>query len=355
MLSKLPLFAVVFVLVVGSVGASGSSTVPIMPPYSLTTNLISFWTLDEASGTRADSLGNITLADNNTVGSAPGKIDIAAAFVAASNEALSHVDDAPSSTGNIDFTFAGWFSLATVPGADSFLISKWVPGTNNREYAIYYNSVVSRMSFGVSSDGTLPAFGGVNDTTALTLNTWYYLVAWHDATANTLNIQMNNGTVNSSSWSAGVFDSVSPFVMGSREVGQLPWNGLSDEWGFWKRVLTADERTWLYNSGSGCTYISYFPCDATPTPTVTVTPSRTSTPTATATGTATPVNTATITPTPTRTNTPTITPTITHIPPGVSFSDSLTFIQWMYLNGWWLLSWGMAVMLIRFFWLRGRP
>jgi hypothetical protein len=31
-------------------------------------------------------------------------------------------------------------------------------------------------------------------------------------------------------------------------------NGSIDEVGFWKRVLTADERTWLYNSGAGRTY-----------------------------------------------------------------------------------------------------
>ena len=40
---------------------------------SLTTNLISYWKLDETSGTRVDSVGNNDLTDNNTVLYGAGK------------------------------------------------------------------------------------------------------------------------------------------------------------------------------------------------------------------------------------------------------------------------------------------
>jgi hypothetical protein len=51
-----------------------------MPQIDLT-NLISWWSLDEASGSRADKHGANTLTDNNTVLSAAGKKSNAGNFV----------------------------------------------------------------------------------------------------------------------------------------------------------------------------------------------------------------------------------------------------------------------------------
>ena len=52
-------------------------------------NLVEHWNLDEASGTRAGVLGAYGLAQTNGVGQdASGKVDQAAAFVAASSQKL---------------------------------------------------------------------------------------------------------------------------------------------------------------------------------------------------------------------------------------------------------------------------
>jgi len=46
-----------------------------------------------------------------------------------------------------------------------------------------------------------------------------------------------------------------PFNIGSHDDGAgTEWNGLIDEVAIWDRQLTSDERTELYNSGSGLTY-----------------------------------------------------------------------------------------------------
>jgi hypothetical protein len=80
-------------------------------------------------------------------------------------------------------------------------------------------------------------------------------VAWHDSVGNTINIQVNNGTADSAAHNLGVFYGTAPFAIGARDAAAADyWDGLIDEVGFWKRVLTADERTTLYNGGNGLAY-----------------------------------------------------------------------------------------------------
>src|SRR5258708_7847472 len=56
---------------------------------AITDNLVSFWKLDEASGTRTDSVGSNNLTSNNSVGQSVGKVSNAAHFTATSNQYLS--------------------------------------------------------------------------------------------------------------------------------------------------------------------------------------------------------------------------------------------------------------------------
>lgn len=269
------------------------------PPVALTDGLVAYWKLDEVSGVRADALGVSSLVDNNTVGSAAGKISNAAVFVSASAESLSAVDSVTLSTGDIDFSFAGWVQVATKT-ADRTFIGKWDGPGNGREYEVYYYQPSDRFAFAVSPVGNGTGAASVVGSAggSPSANTWYFLVAWHDSVANTINLQINNGTVDSVSYSSGVFDSSSAFVLGALSNGSVFLDGRMDEVGFWKRTLSVAERGWLYNAGAGCTY-NFVACDATPTPTATATA------TATATGTQVPTSTPTITPTPTSTPTPT--------------------------------------------------
>ena len=81
----------------------------------------------------------------------------------------------------------------------------------------------------------------------------YFVVGWHDSVNNTLNIQVNNGTVNSLAWTAGVLNGSADFAIGARrDTAPLYFDGRIDAVGLWKRVLTSGERTSLYNSGTGC-------------------------------------------------------------------------------------------------------
>ncbi|NOT05220.1 MAG: DUF11 domain-containing protein [Anaerolineales bacterium] len=219
-----------------------------------TTGLVAWWSLNETSGTRNDSFGSNTLTDNNTVTSTTGKKGNAAQFTWTNSEWLSKADNADLSTGDIDFTVCGWMNINTKTTYRG-LLSKWEHSTNNKEYYIGYASDLGRFTFVVSNNGT--ATGGIaaNSFGAPTTGTWNYVCAWHDATANTLNIQVNNGTVDSAAWSAGVYNGTAPFNIGRIGGGTTSYHdGLSDEIVFYKRILTAGERSWLYNAGNGRTY-----------------------------------------------------------------------------------------------------
>lgn len=237
----------------GKVVGAGAAVDPNNPG---TTDLISWWPLDEASGARADSHGSNDLTDNNTVGQAVGKVGNAADFVAANSEYLSRADNASLSAGDVDVSWGLWVYLDDKTAARTVLAKFLVTG-NHREYWIQYNLDTDRFQFVVSSDGgsgtivTLEA----DNLGSPSINTWYFIVAWHDAAGNTLNIQVNNGTVDSVAHTLGIYDGTASFVLG--RIGDASANyhdGRLDEVFMYKKVLSADERTWLYNDGDGRSY-----------------------------------------------------------------------------------------------------
>src|SRR5262252_1520277 len=88
------------------------------------TNLISYWKLDEVSGSRVDTKGTNTLTDNNTVTSTTGIINNAASFAAASSEYLSLASNATVQTGDIDFTITAWVKMTTKAALAGHIVAK---------------------------------------------------------------------------------------------------------------------------------------------------------------------------------------------------------------------------------------
>lgn len=218
-----------------------------------------YWKLDEASGTRVDSGANgQDLTDNNTVTSATGKISDAGDFEFANSEYLSRADSPTLSLGiDTDFTIACWVYAESYSAFNSGIFIKDLAtqgASLTTEYGLVMdNSTTGYFRFGVGNGTTFQI------VTASTMGfpstaTWYLIVAWHDSAADTISIQVNNGTVDSAAWAGGTQDAASAMNIGSMPAnGALAWDGLIDETGFWKRVLTAGERTELYNSNNGKT------------------------------------------------------------------------------------------------------
>lgn len=221
---------------------------------ALTDNLISYWQLDEASGDAIDAHGSNDLTDVNTVGSATGIISNARDYEADNSEAHNIADNTDLSTGDIAFTFTAWVKAESF-GADRVIIGKINSGATQMDYILRYRASVDRFQWRVSSDGSSAADVNADSLGAPSTATWYFIVVDHDPTANQTSIQVNNGTKDTLSHSAGVFDGNGGFSLG-REGDRLTdyWDGLIDEVGFWKRILTAEERTQLYNGGAGLAY-----------------------------------------------------------------------------------------------------
>lgn len=220
----------------------------------LSDSLAAYWNMDEVSGSRFDSLGENHLTDHNTVGQATGKIVQAALFASSSSEYLSLADNASLSTGDIDFTLSAWVYLNS-KSANMFIVSKGPDATTGREYTLFYNQSIDRLRF-IVVNGSNSAAVDANVFGSPSASTWYHILAWHDSVANTINISANGGSANSASYAFGAADTAGAFRIGgnSAVTPAAFWNGRIDEVGFWKRILTTEERAQVYNKGAGCSY-----------------------------------------------------------------------------------------------------
>jgi hypothetical protein len=229
------------------VGASAVSTGAYL------VNLISYWGLEEASGTRNDSFGTNHLTDNAAVTSTTGQVGNSAVFAAASSQFLSRASNASLQCGNIDFTFVAWVKLTTLPAASYVVLSKDL-STGNRNYALDLANLSGDYRFRFYINGA--GGGSIAQWTSNTGTTgqWYFVVAWHDSVADTINIQVNNGTpASTATANESPGTGTEEFRLGAyATVGAETFlNGQLDEVGFWKRVLTPTERADLYNAGAG--------------------------------------------------------------------------------------------------------
>lgn len=216
---------------------------------ALADNLVGYFAGEDAT----DSTGNTTLTNNNSVTFTAGKVGNAITCASASSQSLSAADNASLSMGDIDFTVACWALLNTSAATTQGLVSKWNDPASDREW--FLGAFSSRFQFGVSNNGTAEQFIPANNLGAPSTGTWYFVVAWHDSVANTINICVNDGTVNSAAYSVGGRDGTATFRIGAyRNTAFGFLNGQVDEAMVWKRVITAAEITELYNAGAGRDY-----------------------------------------------------------------------------------------------------
>jgi hypothetical protein len=204
--------------------------------------LVSYWSFDHDW---TDSHGTNDLTNVNGVTSAAGKLGNAGDFESSSAQYLSHPD--PTPLGDEDFTYACWFKRESMGRVQ--LIAK--DAETGRSYFLQISpDDLIVMTFG--SDAL-----GVNRPIPADLN-WHYVIVWHDAAANTLSLQVDDGGVGTQA-TGGIFPALNPAIpvrIGARQYTgfQDYFDGLIDDVGLWRRVLTAEERTALYNGGLGLAY-----------------------------------------------------------------------------------------------------
>lgn len=221
---------------------------------TLTTDIVSYWMFEEASGTRSDSFSSNNLTDTNSnVGQTTGKKNNCAEWVDANQiRKLMHSDNAELSPGDTDFTFAGWVWIDN-NGGNRPIISKgtWNTETPSTcEYALVFRAGTNVLRWSVSNGTTITE---LNSSGTLSTGAWYFVEVWHDATNNEIGLRIDNGTANTASHSGGVANTAEDFNFGS-----FPGSfhiGRTDEWGYWSKLLSSQERSDLYNAGNGNTLV----------------------------------------------------------------------------------------------------
>lgn len=222
---------------------------------SLLTNLVSYWKLDEASGTRADSRGSAPFAPVGTVATATGRYGtLGASFAGSTHLEASHVS---LQTGNNSFTVAFWVKLDSKSTNQEFLMKG--AGPNMNEYFIGYDATDDRFRYGMISSSNFYSQLLASSAGSPVVGTWYLIIVWFDYANDEMHIQVNNGGVDTLTARLPQNLDTAPLNCGS--YGQAyanPAFATIDEIAFWKpRVLDPVTRTAIWNGGAGTPFSSW--------------------------------------------------------------------------------------------------
>ncbi len=224
---------------------------------TLSSNLVSYWELDESSGVANDATpSNNDLTNNNATPFVTAKLNNGADFERGSSQFFSITDAAQTGldiTGDISFSV--WVKFETIEA--STIIAKF--GDNGAPGDAAYRLIAGdgglhlsvTNSAGTTAYGSWPSLG-------LSTGTWYHLVATWKASTSKANLYINDAA-QAEKTTTGVTDirnTTNNFNLG---ISNYPadanyMDGVLDEVGIWNRVLTQGDVNGLYNSGSGLEY-----------------------------------------------------------------------------------------------------
>lgn len=233
---------------------SNAESGPTIDKAALLAKITSWWEMDEEEGTRFDSKGSNHLSTVagavSTASGVRGGDDVAASFtgggglVAADSTTL----DVPSGGG--DHCFFGWFYVTS---GNCMLMAKWdASSATTMEYGaeVYGSDIYAENGGGTYyyPIGPRPPNGE-----------WHFFVGWRDSMDGKVRQQVDNGTIYVSPSASN--PNPTSNGLGFGQAGTSPssrLNGRLQRWGWIKgAILTADERTWLYNGGAGRTYSDF--------------------------------------------------------------------------------------------------
>jgi hypothetical protein len=230
-----------------TLGNGGGST--------LLTDLIAWYDFNETSGNRSDSHGSATLLDQTTTGYADGIIGNA---INCQFDYLKTGTNPGFIAGDNDWSIA-FFAMPRAigygtPSNDIFLSF----GLNSGTSASNYNWMV-----GIDGNYNTVAQVNVGSTfykaskyVVYTAGGWKHFYCQYDSSSGKVGIAIDNGLL-TETIVTGTPNSVSNpmLVLGAWAAGIAACNNARfDLMGFWSRLLSSDERSEHYNSGSGVAY-----------------------------------------------------------------------------------------------------
>lgn len=213
---------------------------------SLATNLVSYWKLEEASGTRVDSHGSNDLT-GTTRGAVTGVIDNGNDFESGSGDYLTAGDTASLSITS-DLSISCWVKYESYTTGQMNIVSKWRSTSGNRSYAFYTQS--NNLYWLNSSTGNYQALAAVSWTP--TTGVWYHLCVSYDASAGSATFYLDGSQLGSTQTGlpTSIIDNSTPFNLGAGEGSSptLYFDGVMDEVAIWSRTLSASDAAALAQS-----------------------------------------------------------------------------------------------------------
>jgi len=191
---------------------------------------------------------NDSLSLNNLTNSGVTFDGDAATFSAAR---LSHTINATFQTGDIDFTWALELQPDVTAAASSGVVSVYNGATSNASWAWFTPTPTTINVAGVN--GTTQTVGTATGS-VLSTSAFRLAVFWRTAADNHFWVSVNDGAAHDFGDIGTINLGNTDFYVGQLNVGPISWAGKMRRLAYWKRALTSDERTELYNGGTVLTY-----------------------------------------------------------------------------------------------------
>ena len=230
---------------IGTRAINGSSS-------DLLESITHYWKLDESSGNASDSVGSLTLTNNNTATFTTGLINNAGTLASASSQFFD-TSSAIDGSALTAYTASAWYKPSSTPGTDENQIV-FSSFNSAGAFRLYYRNVSGTVEVTCTHYDSVGTGYPINYVTTLSNGTWYHLMCTWDGSTVTLYV---DGSPRGST-SVSTIDTSQSY---GTAIGSDPTtaaggyaNGQIDEVGFWTRALSSSEISELYNSGSGNQY-----------------------------------------------------------------------------------------------------
>lgn len=229
---------------------------------TVSTDLVSFWEMNEASGNAPDEEGSNNLADNNTVGSDTGNTYATARDLERDNsEFFSISSNSDFDLSTTSYTWMFWLKPESFPGSMYILNKSLLGAQSSADYRLQTVGTGTTLSYYIG-DGTNQE---KIDVGTLATGEWSLSIFGYDSTSDEMFASFNGSSL----------QTVSPSFSRRNQNIQINFgalipsftsgfDGLMGPVALWHKSLSNSEIKWLYNLGKGRTYtevVNYTPLD----------------------------------------------------------------------------------------------
>lgn len=222
---------------------------------TLQDDVISYYSLDEASGNVLDAHASNDLTAANAPGTADGKVATCRTFSSDLSQAALLNDTTGIFKANASLTITGWMYSTVVGASVQSLLGKATNSTN-LEWKIFRVNTDLLFRTYTAAGATIATATASNVFTDPKINTWQFFAVWQDSSNNTINIKVDGDSAvsvsNGGSYPnkpAVYLNLACDFVNTARN-----WSGRVDELAFFGKALSTEEIDFIYSSGNGTSY-----------------------------------------------------------------------------------------------------